>query len=762
MRSESAKFCQKIAMTPLFAVTAALSACLLFLVQPLIAKPILPLLGGSPSVWISCMVTFQLLLLAGYIYAYASSRLLSLRQQVLAHLLLFGASLPLLPFGLHAAGFDAAAHPQTWLVATLLLSVGAPYLLLSSSAPMLQRWAANTSHPIARNPYPLYAASNAGSFLGLLIYPLLIEPRLNTPQQFTLLTVGYLALALGFGGCAALMLRHARAPEAPLPAPAPTAMPVTTPTSANMAAQWRWLCYSALPASLLFGTTTYIITDIASVPLLWIIPLMLYIASFILAFADQRWQARNLLVPCALLLLLTLFSVLLAPLPSHLGITPPITVVIVLATLFVGALLFHRRLYELRPAAENSGLFYVILALGGAIGGCFNSFVAPLVFRTAAEFPLVLVLSLLVLLLPEFLSTTVARAKPMPVRIAVLAALLLIGTYFYLATGVDLFEGWYTLSSGALLMLLLFCILLLCDWLYRSPFRVLSALALAILLGAYVVGSHGVTYIYAERNFFGISRVRDDTAMARRSYVHGVTLHGVQSTEAASRLAPGSYYTTLRDVFANLPDAVSDAPIAVIGLGVGTVACYAKPQQAMDFYEIDPASIHIATTPAFFTFMRDCPGQRKIIVGDGRLNLAAAPDARYGFIIMDAFTSDAIPMHLLTLEALRLYGRKLQPQGLVAFNISNRYLNLLPVFRTLAAELGWTARYKYDLPDPNSLAVGSLWVVLAKTEPDMAALAQLPAWKTLPPAAGELYRWTDDYTNLLGILRFTSEWKSRL
>ncbi len=248
--------------------------------------------------------------------------------------------------------------------------------------------------------------------------------------------------------------------------------------------------------------------------------------------------------------------------------------------------------------------------------------------------------------------------------------------------------------------------------------------------------------------------MREDKEHARFIYTHGVTIHGMQSSEDQYRLNPTSYYgSPLRDIFVHMPASIADAPIAALGLGIGTVACYAKPGQEMDFYEIDPASIHIATDPAYFTYMRDCTGKRNIIVGDARLTLTKAPDGRYGFIIMDVFTSDAIPMHLLTLEALTMYGMKLKPDGLIAFNISNRYLDLLPVIRTLSEELGWTGRYRLNVAKNDSLEVSSIWVVLAK-EKESLTLEQLPEWKPLPPEAGNQYRWTDDYTNLLGVLRF--------
>lgn len=732
-------------MTPVFACTAALSAFLLFLVQPLIAKPILPLLGGSPSVWNTCMVTFQLLLLLGYSYAYVSSRFLTVGRQSLPHLALFGVSLLGLPFGLHAAGFEAHDHPQLWLVVTLLLSVGGGYFMLSSSAPMLQGWAAQTSHSLAKNPYPLYAASNAGSFFGLLAYPLLIEPRFSTPQQFRLLSVGYLLLVLGFFCCAIVFRNHRQDPVQNAPV-----MPEAHPDRTLL---FCWLSYSAIPASLLFGTTTFITTDIASVPLLWIIPLMLYILSFVFAFSMREWKTPAVRVLYFPLGLLTLFCACFLPLASRLGITPIIAVILTLSSLFVGAFLFHRRLYELRPRSENSGLFYVVLALGGALGGCFNSFVAPQIFLTAMEFPLVLSVSLLVVLLPDFLSANTVRKTRFPYAIAALFLLLVVAGKFYIASDIHFFEGRYLAISSVLLLLVLFAALLLSDWFYQTPRRGLLAILVTGLLAGHLAETSGGSWIHAERNFFGISRVREDKEHSRIIYTHGVTIHGMQSTENQYRLDPISYYRPLRDIFANLPVSVADAPIGVLGLGIGTVACYAKPGQEMDFYEIDPASIHIATDPVYFTYMRDCAGKRSIIVGDGRLTLTEAPDRRYGIIIMDAFTSDAIPMHLLTLEALTMYGKKLKPDGLIAFNISNRYLNLLPVIRTLSEELGWTGRYRLNVAKNESLEVSSMWVVLAK-EKESPLLEPLSEWKPLPPERGDQYRWTDDYTNLLGVLRF--------
>ncbi len=701
------------------------------------------------------MVVFQLLLLCGYTYTYLSSRYLTVGRQSSIHLTLFAFSLLLMPFALHPAGFEAHAHPQMWLLTTLILSVGAPYLLLSSNAPMLQRWAANTSHPLSKNPYPLYAASNAGSLLGLLAYPFLIEPLFTTTQQFGVLTAGFLALVFSFGCCVVIMRRYEHSPAIPVSA-APN-MPL------EKAPLFRWLAYSAIPASLLFGTTTFIITDIASVPLLWIGPLTLYISSFILAFSERQYRIRVLVGIYVPVGLLTLFGSVSASLAGRVGVTPAIEMMLTLTALLFGTFMFHRRLYELRPRAQDSGLFYVILALGGAIGGCFNSFVAPVIFSTAGEFPLMLALSLLVALLPDFLSTTVPRKQGFPIIKAASLIFLLLSMKLYFLSGVDPWKGWFLAVSAVMITLTIFIALVLSDWFYKSPWKAVFAILVVGLFGGHLAAAHGSSWLYVERNFFGISRVHAETDHDRLIYSHGVTMHGVQSTQEQFRLKPTSYYgPPLRDVFANLPAADLQTPIGVIGLGIGTVACYAAPAQQMDFYEIDPASIHIATNPTYFTFMRDCPGQRRIIVGDGRITLNQAPDGAYGLIIIDAFTSDAIPMHLLTLEALTMYGRKLQPHGLIAFNISNKYLDLLPVFRTLSTALGWTGTYRFDVEDSASLAVSSLWVVLGKDDTDTQLLQRVRGWKALPDEAGKQYRWTDDYTNLLNVLRLSPNWTSAL
>ena len=518
-------------MTFVFALTAAISAFLLFLVQPLIAKPILPLLGGSPSVWITCMATFQLLLLLGYTYTYVSSRYLTVRRQSLLHLMLFGASLILLPVALHTAGFEAHAYPRLWLMVTLVLSVGGPYFLLSANAPMLQLWAANTSHALAKNPYPLYAASNAGSFMGLLAYPLLIEPNFTTSQQFAILSAGYLCLVLGFLCCAVLMWRNERKPA--------ISGPAARESRPDIRQLVRWLGWSAIPASLLFGTTTFIITDIASVPLLWIIPLLLYILSFVVAFSGRKWNTRILLVVYFPLGILTLFYAMSAPLANRFGISRISAIALALSALFTVAVLFHRRLYELRPGAEISGLFYVLLALGGAIGGCFNGFIAPLIFHTAAEFPLVLTLSLLVALLPGFLSPCPPRTKRFPAIATVGLLLLLVSGRFYLASDLNVFDFPYVTIAGLLLLMVLFTAFLLSDWMYRGPGRALLAVLVTALLGGYLGGVSGNSWIHEERNFFGISRVRDDPGHNRRIYLHGITMHGMQSTVDAFRLSLG-------------------------------------------------------------------------------------------------------------------------------------------------------------------------------------------------------------------------------
>lgn len=732
-----------------FALTSALSAFLLFLIQPLVAKPLLPLLGGSPSVWNTCMLVFQLLLLLGYSYAYAGSRFMAPRRQSLLHVGLLAASLLLLPFGLTEAGFNPVDHPQSWLIVTLLQSIGIPYTLLAASAPLLQRWVAATDHPMAANPYPLYAASNSGSFLALLAYPLFIEPRFPTNAQFGIFSNGYVALALGFAACLFLLRRHMGAAKAVQPT-------VSAPTpDRRQVASWIFLAF--IPASLLYGVTTYLISDIASVPLLWLIPLMLYLLSFVITFSDRAMSivplARILQVGVVITLLLSMFI----SLQNLLGIFHVLIPVVILSIIFIAFIYFHRVLYLRRPPSTGLAFYYVIVSVGGVAGGLFNAILSPLIFKSTLEFPLMLLLTALMTLIlrpdggfrPEILRR--------PHRW--MAGCFLLPLLFHLALKVHLPDAW-SVSSGLTVLglfagALIFLFLLLTEDIFGSVRRSMVGLIFfSLVLIAMLTEGHSALFTY--RNFFGISRVNLDEEQQAHIYMHGVTVHGIQSLEPEKRLNPFSYYVPLRKIFERV-EAAQTAPAAVLGLGVGTIACYAQPDQQMDFYEIDPAPIMVANNPDLFTYMRDCPGKRTTLVGDGRLEINRADNGQYGIIVMDAFTSDAIPIHLLTREALELYGSKLRSDGVIAFNVSNRFLNLIPVLASHATDLGWTGVVRaYDTK--KALEASSLWIALFPRR-DVADkfLQQEPSWRVLPPENRARFKWTDQYSSLLSVLMLESD-----
>ena len=744
------------------AAAVTLNAFLLFAVEPLVARLILPLLGGTPAVWNTCMVFFQAVLLAGYAAAHGLSRRLPLRTQAALYPWLLLPAFLVLPIGLRESVLQSVpreGNPIPWLLGLLALVVGLPFFALATTGPLLQKWFAGTDHPAARDPYFLYAASNFGSMAALISYPLLMEPRLRLAAQSWLWTAGYWLLAALTLGCA-LRLERARRTEA---RPA-TAGDEDGGERLTLRRRLRWVALAFVPSSLLLGVTTYLSTDIATIPLLWIVPLALYLLTFILVFARRpvvsHWLVKRVL-PIGILVLLVL---LLAE-----GAQPPIVVTVTLHLLvfFVAGLFCHGELARNRPSPRYLTEFYLWLAAGGVLGGLFNALVAPLVFPRVYEYPLMLVP--LALLRPG-----PAQTRPVSRWLDYLLPALLGGLTAGLILGWPLLDPvvvkLITRASGVkppatfrvgilfgLPAILCYCL---------EPRLVRFALGVAAVMAASVLYSGGQGRpLHTERSFFGVLRVTVDPTGTFYQLVHGNTIHGrelIALPAGQERHEPLSYYHQrgpIGDVFKKVRPRFRDARVGVVGLGVGAMAWYAEPDEEWTFYEIDPAVKRLASDTTYFTYLSECrAGKLEVVLGDARLRLREAPAHHFQVLVLDAFSSDAVPVHLLTREALEVYLSKLAPGGVVAFHTSNRFLDLRPVLADLARDTGLVCRCRDDLAIFGDEAARgrdpSQWVVMAANPADLGTLARNVFWddliKTTPPGLV----WTDDYSNIVGIFKW--------
>lgn len=730
----------------LYIVAIFVSAFLLFLVQPMFARMALPLLGGSPAVWNTAMVFYQAALLLGYAYAHFSTKRLGVRRQAGLHLGLLLLPLPFLPIALPRGWMPPTdASPAPWLLLVMLVAVGAPFFVVSTTSPLLQRWFAATGHRSSADPYFLYAASNVGSLFALLGYPVLVEPYLNLEAQSRLWAGGYALLLLLMAGCAVALWRSKTATT-----PAPS-VEERRPVSAKIggARRLRWVLLSLVPSSLMLSVTTYLSTDIAAVPLLWVIPLALYLLTFILVFARKPPLPHALMVRALPILFVALVLVL------AMRATEPLSVLVALNLLafFAASMVCHGEMARDRPDAERLTEFYLWMSVGGVLGGIFNALIAPLIFNSVAEYPLTLVLACL--LLPRLASGSVREEKRRRVLDVVLPLALTCGTAAMIA-GVAALElppgpAAYGLMFGPSVLIVFFF--------SQRPVRFALGIAAVLLAGGALSpgGQESATPAYARRSFFGIHRVGSDTTGRYRQLMHGHTVHGMQSLDPARRQEPLNYYTRsgpIGQVFGKRP-LPPNASVGVVGLGAGSLAVYAKPGESWTFYEIDPVVARIAQTPEFFTLLRDCRASKsRVVLGDARLSLAQT-DARYDLLILDAYSSDSIPMHLITREALRLYRERLAPGGVIAFHISNLHLNLEPVLAGLAADAGMACRVQHDTEVSEAeKAQGktpSEWLVMARAEADFGPLlAASKQWAHAESRPG-MAVWTDDYSSILSV-----------
>jgi SAM-dependent methyltransferase len=725
---------------PLFLATVLAGSFLLFLTQPMVARMALPRLGGAPAVWNSAMLVFQGLLLAGYAYAHFLTRLRP-RLQAGAHLAVFALAALWLPIGLTSATLPADAAPAVWAPWFLLSSIGPLFFIVSAQAPLMQRW---YSLETARgDPYPLYAASNLGSFAGLLSYPLLVEPLLTLEQQSLLWTTGYALLVLMVAVCALTIPAESveEAPKAYGPAP-----------------PWRrvacWVALAAVPSGLMLSTTTHLTTDIVAVPLLWVVPLGLYLLSFVIAFAHGR-RAADTIVALAPFFLLIAGGFAFSDGSNQ----PFFTATLGLILLFVIAVALHTQMYRLRPEAGHLTAFYLAMAVGGVLGGIFCAILAPTLFDWAYEHPLLILAAAFLLPQSPFIPWA-ARMKPW-LRWAVVAALLLLS--WLVAERVRPFED----DNGAVMG----SIIISLAGLHFIGWRTAFAGALAALMLSY----GGWTKLEESRegirtrSYFGVYTVRTRADPPSRQLTHGTTLHGVQNLAPGTETEPTTYYARRSGVGHAMGSIAMfhgpDPAVGVVGLGTGTLSCYAEPGQTWRFFEIDPAMVRIAKDPARFTFLSRCAPKAEMVLGDARISLSRQPPRSLDLLAIDAFSSDAIPIHLLTREALRVYGRVLKPDGLLLVHISNRYLDLEPVLAAAAKRDRWQAALYEYAPDGNeddrNLSM-SVWVAMTH-DPDsltalrIASLDDAHRWRPLV-GRSDFAGWTDDYASILPLLEDWRAW----
>lgn len=720
----------------IYAITLILSAFLLFSVQPMLARMVLPLLGGAPSVWNTAMMFFQGVLLAGYAYAHITTRFLSPRTQAMAHLGLLALAGLALPIGIDALGLPSTTAPTWWQLQAMAVAAGAPFFVLAASAPMIQRWFAASGHKDADNPYFLYAASNIGSLTALVAYPVLVEPMMTLDQQSGGWAIAYAGLFVMVAVCAATMGRHGAAIR-----------PAENQPDHARCITWRvrgmWLALAFIPSSLMLGVTSFITTDLASIPLLWVIPLALYLMTFIIVFARREWVSRDTTFSIFnVVFVLSLFFMLSTLLHATLFI-----IAVHLALFFAAALLCHKHLADLRPRAADLTEYYMILSLGGVLGGAFNALLAPALFVVPVEYALVLCCVLWVR--GAFVSPLRPTARLMALQCGfIILALVMFGF------GLDNGARYYYLAAATLAAV---GMILLRD--QRRAFMVAGGVFL--LLNSPLTDLLRYPPIFIERNFFGVVRVADHAPSNTRILYHGTTIHGAQVLDPDHALIPITYYHPsgpAGDVFGILDSRKpGEQKAAVIGLGTGSLACYGRAGRSFDFYEIDPAMVRIAEDPALFTFLSGCKSPYQTFIGDGRLMIEKAPDAYYDVIVVDAFSSDNIPVHLLTEDAVRLYMRKLRADGMIVFNISNRYLNLRPQIAALSAATRVPAISIIDSSGPaysgaKARYAPSAYAVMTAHPDSLMMLMRRPGWETLP-ASAEARVWTDGYANLLAALR---------
>ncbi|HEX7758902.1 MAG TPA: fused MFS/spermidine synthase [Caulobacteraceae bacterium] len=743
----------------LFVVTVFASAALVFMVEPMMAKLVLPLLGGTAAVWNTSLAFFQAALLAGYVYAHLLQRARSIRAQIVVHSGVLIIAALVLPLRVSAVlGDPRPDAPALWLVGVLALSVGAPFAALSATAPLVQAWHARTYRAEeAREPYALYAASNLGSLLALLAYPVVVEPLVTLQGQTLGWTVGYAVFFVLL-----MMLGLSLWRGAPRVRSAPQA------DAAAPQISWRdraiWVGLAALPSSLMLGVTNYITTDLGSAPFMWVAPLALYLATFIVAFQSKPWLKRGvvlLLQAIALPVCAAFIHFWTRNFLQEAGLH--------LATFFLTALVCHQALVARRPAPARLTDFYICMSLGGVLGGSFNAFVAPLIFNTVAEYPLVLVLCCLAR--PWGFGEAPRTQTWIAVGLGLAGAVI---AFLLVQTPAPLWPLEYRLIGHTKPLDVAAPVLgltVVMAFLLRGRLWTFLPMVLVLIVTAERISDRS-DVIGTWRSFFGVVReTRGHVARLGgevRMLAHGTTLHGAQALDPAHRCQPLVYYaheTPIGQVFDAKQAAKPAVTIGAVGLGAGTVAAYVRRGDALNFFEIDPLVFRLSTADKVFTYTSQCAkGQLGYVLGDARLTMNREPAGRYDILLIDAFTSDSVPAHLLTVEAVRMYLTKLKPDGVLILHLSNRNLDLIRPAEAVALAAGGHALYQNHDTLPG---LPELWdtaedaVIVTRSEAALAPFKADSVWQPVQPAG--VAPWTDNYTNLFGAMvrRMRDQWTGR-
>lgn len=723
-----------------FCAAILVSAALLFAVQPMFTKMVLPRLGGAAAVWSVAMVFFQATLLAGYAYAHLLTRFAPGPGSILIHLAVLLIACLALPLHLAGGWSQPPSRGEAfWLLGLFAASIGLPFFALAANGPLMQAWFVRTDHPSARDPYFLFAASNAGSFLALISYPIVVEPFLPLGEQTWLWTVGFYVLILLIAACGVLLLRSPNVSPAAVPA---RSEQTAAPTLHDRLA---FVGLAAVPSGLLLAVTLHVSTDAAAVPLFWVVPLAIYLLTFVIAFQSRpvvpHWLVVKsfpfVIVALAILMIISPFSTIVGLVSVH------------LSAFFVIALLCHGELARRRPAPQFLTGFYMWLSAGGVIGGIAVGLIAPQVFNWVAEYPLLIALS--VLCMPGLALPVRGSGQYLLFAALVAAAALLTKL---MSSGVRLDDNVITLLIGALFGLTVYF--------WRAAPAFAAIVAFTLVLGHYQYNDAVNNFVV--RNFFGVLAAAETTDGRFRILWHGGIGQGAQRIrdrdgkpvigrpEMISEFHAGAGIAQTFDaVRARVGGPIS---YAVIGLGTGSLTCQARPEDSAIYYELDPDVIRIARDPKLFNFVSECRPDIPIVQGDARLTIANAPEAAYDLIFVDAFIGAAIPIHLLTKEAIALYLRKLKPNGIVALHVSNYHLELGTVVAGIAHANGAIARL-YEGGDVKEDANEQKWVpivaAVARRDEDFGVLANSKYWPVLPPDPAQRV-WTDDYSNVLGAL----------